>query len=288
MTSQYGTAQAFRQALEARLMTQAKATGVDLGRLRRQVAFERLLARLAEVEGGTSSWVLKGGFALELRLGNISRTTRDLDLATLDGEVDGHRVWTHLSMALEEDAGGDNFIFAIAVPRPLAADMAGRPGWRFPVDVRLAGRSFASVRIDVVARAEEITDAIEPLTFSSALAFAGLAPSVTVPAIDTAQHAAEKFHALTRIYGDRPNTRVKDLVDLVLLTELNLIDLTRLPDRVRKVFRVRATHPMPAELPEPPSAWRDDYLGLIEELDIGARTIEDAMAVVRPVWRTCV
>ena len=50
MTSQYGTAQAFRQALETRLMTQAKATGVDLGRLRRQVAFELLLARLAEVE----------------------------------------------------------------------------------------------------------------------------------------------------------------------------------------------------------------------------------------------
>jgi predicted nucleotidyltransferase component of viral defense system len=288
MTDQYGTPRAFRQALETRLMTQAKATGVDLGRLRRQVVFERLLARLAEGEAGAPSWVLKGGFALELRLGNVSRTTRDLDLATLDGEVDGHRVWTHLSTALEEDVGGDNFSFAVAAPRPLAADMAGRPGWRFSVDARLAGKSFAMVRMDVVARAEEITDAIEPLTFSSALAFAGLAPSVTVPAIDVAQHAAEKFHALTRIYGDRPNTRVKDLVDLVLLTELNLIDLTRLTGRVRTVFRVRATHPMPTELPEPPSAWRDDYLGLIEELDIGARTIEGAMAVVRPVWRICV
>jgi hypothetical protein len=46
-------------------------------------------------------------------------------------------------------------------------------------------------------------------------------------------------------------------------------------------IRVRATHPIPAELPEPPSAWRDDYLGLTAELDIGARTIEDAMAAVR-------
>jgi hypothetical protein len=34
--------------------------------------------------------------------------------------------------------------------------------------------------------------------------------------------------------------------------------------------------------------WRDDYLGLIDELDIGARTLEDAMAVVRPVWRNCI
>jgi hypothetical protein len=221
-------------------------------------------------------------------LGNISRTTRDLDLATLDGEFDGRRMWSHLRAALEQDAYGDYFIFAVAAPRTLAADMAGRPGWRFSVDVRLAGKSFATVRVDVVARAEEIADAIEPLTFSSALAFAGLTPSVTVLAIDVDQHAAEKFHALTRIYGDRPNTRVKDLVDLVLLTELNLIDPVRLRDRLFTVFRVRGTHAMPTELPEPPGAWRSDYLALVEELDIGARTIEDAMAVVRPVWRSCV
>lgn len=35
MTDQYGTPRAFRQSLETRLMTQSKATGVDLGRLRR-------------------------------------------------------------------------------------------------------------------------------------------------------------------------------------------------------------------------------------------------------------
>ena len=151
MVDRYGTSRAFRQAIEARLMAQSKATGVDLGRLRRQVSFERLLARLAGGPAGTTSWVLKGGFALELRLGNISRTTRDLDLATLEGEFDGQRMWSHLRAALEEDVDGDYFTFAVAAPRPLAADMAGRPGWRFSVDVRLAGKSFAMVRIDVVA-----------------------------------------------------------------------------------------------------------------------------------------
>jgi hypothetical protein len=68
MTNQYGTPRAFRQALETRLMTQAQATGIDLGRLRRQVAFERILARLAEGPAGNPPWVLKGGFALEHRL----------------------------------------------------------------------------------------------------------------------------------------------------------------------------------------------------------------------------
>jgi hypothetical protein len=40
MLDRYGTPRAFRQALEARLMAQSKTTGVDLGRLRRQVVFD--------------------------------------------------------------------------------------------------------------------------------------------------------------------------------------------------------------------------------------------------------
>lgn len=50
---------------------------MDVNRLRRQVAFERLLVRLA-ADGDT--WILKGGLALELRLANQCRSTKDLDL----------------------------------------------------------------------------------------------------------------------------------------------------------------------------------------------------------------
>ena len=39
----YATATAFRQALESRLMNLARAEQVDVQRLRRQVAFDRLL-----------------------------------------------------------------------------------------------------------------------------------------------------------------------------------------------------------------------------------------------------
>lgn len=277
----YATPSSLRQALEARLNATATATGTDPGRLRRQVAFERLLARLAS---SRPSWVLKGGLALELRLGNAGRATKDLDLATLDGETDGIQVWDSLADALAEDLSDDHFAFVVGAPRTLAADMAGRPGWRFSVDARLAGKTFASVRLDVVGRAEEIEGGVEQLTFPSLLAFAGFAPSLTVPAVDLAQHAAEKFHALTRVYGDRPSTRVKDLVDLVLLAETGLIDRPRLAARLQTVFRVRGTHPIPVELPDPPAAWRDDYTALITDLDIGARTVDAAMVVIQVVW----
>jgi hypothetical protein len=70
----YATPEAFRAALEDRLKDAQNET-VGISRLRKRVVFERLLARLtAQAEG---EWVLKGGFALELRLDELSRSTTD-------------------------------------------------------------------------------------------------------------------------------------------------------------------------------------------------------------------
>ena len=56
---QYATAAAFRVALEARLKTTERTEGIDLQRLRRQVSFDRLLARLFSEQH--APWLLKGG-----------------------------------------------------------------------------------------------------------------------------------------------------------------------------------------------------------------------------------
>jgi hypothetical protein len=285
----YRAPAAFRAALEDRLTAEAAARAVDLARLHRQVAFERLLVRLAaDSPRGAPAWVLKGGLALELRLDGHCRATRDLDLATLDTTGDGADVRSRLADALAVDGHADGFVFAVAAPRLLTADRGGRPGWRFPVDAQLAGRTFVKVRLEVVARADEIAGGVEDLTFRSALAFAGLPPSVTVRAVDLEQHAAEKLHAVTRRYGDRPNTRVKDLVDLVLLIELGLVDAAKLASRVRKVFAVRATHPVPRELPAMPLAWHEDYVALVAELDLEACTADAGFASVRSLWKDCI
>ena len=50
----------------------------DLNRLRRQVSFDRLLARL--FRDAAPPWLLKGGYALELRY-KAARSTVDIDLA---------------------------------------------------------------------------------------------------------------------------------------------------------------------------------------------------------------
>lgn len=74
----YPTAAGFRQALETRLLGRAVREGSDVNRLRAQIAFERFLARLFEAR---QDLVLKGGYALEIRLNERARTTLDLDLS---------------------------------------------------------------------------------------------------------------------------------------------------------------------------------------------------------------
>jgi hypothetical protein len=74
----YTNSTSFRRALEDRLRNPSLQTGVPLARLRKMVVFDRLLMRL--VHDRPDAWVLKGGLALQLRLGNQARTTKDMDV----------------------------------------------------------------------------------------------------------------------------------------------------------------------------------------------------------------
>jgi hypothetical protein len=124
----YATPAALRAGLEAHLAAEARSRAVDLDRLRRQIAFERLLVRLNGAPDADAGWVLKGGFALELRLRNRFRATRDLDLASLGDSDDGIQVHERLLTTLANDVEHDHFTFVVAAPNPLAADGAARPG----------------------------------------------------------------------------------------------------------------------------------------------------------------
>jgi hypothetical protein len=284
----YATPGALRAALEARLQSQGLAAAVDFDRLRRRAVFERLLIRLEHAMPG--QWVLKGGMALELRLGGRARTTRDLDLVLRQraepeesGEpYHGESVRERLIEALADDPERDGFEFRIGAARAIDVDEAGRPGWRLPVDARLDGRTFAAVRLDVVARAEEIS-ATDRVRLHSVLAFAGF-PDHEVETVDPAQHFAEKLHAFTRPWRDRPNSRVKDLPDLLLLVGDGLAPSAGLLATVEHVFAARATHEVPVSLPDPPADWAERYATLAEELDLAPAMLDEAMVRLRSFW----
>jgi hypothetical protein len=140
----YLTAQSLRIALEDRLNRMSRDKNIDIMRLRRHVAFDRLLARL--FSGHTKDLIVKGGYALELWINN-ARTTKDIDIS-FQGNLGG--VWTGerssdpkaLQDFLQNLVSLDTkdffeFIIGNAV---LDLDNAPYGGYRFPVEARMAGR----------------------------------------------------------------------------------------------------------------------------------------------------
>jgi len=277
----YTSATAFRTALETRLRQQAGGSQASLGRLRRRVAFERLLARLFREEA--SPWLLKGGYALELRLGDTARSTRDLDLGVPNPEllaIGGERIGGALREALADAAEHDLddwFTFAIGVT---TTDLEGPPGGgaRFPVACRLDGRVFAQFHVDV-ALGDGVAGAPEQLAGHDFLGFAGI-PAARPAVLPTAQHFAEKVHAYTFPWRERSNTRVRDLLDLVLLIDTGLLEPSATVAALLLTFGRRATHPLPRELPPPPAGWATPFAALAQEVALAERTVAAAFARV--------
>lgn len=277
--NQYKTAVDLRRAIEARLKSDAETKGTDYGRLRGIVVFDRIATRLSASD---QDWVIKGGTALEFRLGLRARATKDLDLVLRSAPSDGITLREVLIETLAADVDRDRFAFTVGQPVDLDTDAAGNPGWRFSVDGALAGKTFTAVRVDVVLRPVELA-ATDRISLPGTLEFAGIRPR-TIESADRSQHFAEKLHALTRDYGSRPNTRVKDLVDLLLLIHDGLPPNQDLLAVVRHVYTARATHPMPTSIPDPPPAWRDEYPVLAAEAALGERDLPAALDTLRAFW----
>jgi len=245
----YASAAAFRQALETRLVEQSRTSGRAHVRLRKEVVFDRLLARL--LAAAPDRWLLKGALALDYRFGDRARTTRDIDLTTSGDESSA----TSDLLAAQAVELGDFFIFAIE--RTTTLD-GGRDSAsvRYHVTAELAGRAFEEFVLDVGFDAPTGAE-FDRLRGPDLLAFADIRP-VEMPTLPIEVQIAEKVHAYTRSYGEHSlaSTRVKDLVDLALIAAEGAPDATRLRCALEATYARRATHGLPVTLPRPTGDWR--------------------------------
>ena len=271
----YGTAGAFRQALEERLKFISRQEGTDLQRLSRQVAFDRFLARLAGATAG--DWILKGGYAMELRF-NTARSTRDLDFTMRAGDTES--ALDHLQFAGALDIS-DFFSFRVGEAM-MDLDAAPYGGARYPVEARLDGRTFVKFHVDV-GIGDVILEPVEALTTRDWLAFAAI-PSPSVTMIAREQQFAEKIHAYT-LPRSKPNSRVRDLVDLYLLIASASLDSDRCTEALRRTFERRATHDLPRELTPPPADWERPFQAMAEECQIDTE-YQHAFSEVIRFWTT--
>jgi len=160
------------------------------------------------------------------------------------------------------------------------ADLDGPPGGgaRYPVTCLLDGRVFAQFHVDV-ALGDGVAGRPERLDGHDFLGFAGI-PAARPVVLPTAQHFAEKIHAYTFPWRDRPNTRVRDLVDLVLLMDTGLLEPAETAAALQLTFVWRATHALPVELQPPPEGWSTPFAALAAEVALAERTADVAFARV--------
>ena len=261
MMHTYATPEAFKQALERRLLTQAVEAGHDVNRVRQLLIFDRFLARVFAED---DDWLLKGGLVLDLRVAR-ARTTRDVDLRTL-GNAD--QVLGRLQQAGRTDLG-DYLAFEVAEDAnhpTIDGDGVIYGGRRFRVVAKLAMRPYgAPFGVDVVIGGP-VTGHVEKTTGRPYLAFAGIAPA-QLRLIPVEQHIAEKLHALT-MPRSGPNSRVRDLPDLLLLGSLDPLNAELLRQAVAITFEFRATHAVPTTLPPLPAQWAGSYAKIAREITL--------------------
>jgi hypothetical protein len=279
---QYASAGAFRAALEARLNERARREGLDLGRLRRQVAFDRLLARMFDSSQPIrDGWILKGGYALEMRF-QRARSTKDLDLTVRrrEGAVESAASLRERLLVAASVELPDFFVFEIG---DVMADLTQAPegGARFPVDARLDGRTFVRFHVDLGV-GDDVLEPVESVEGEDWLGFAGISP-VVVPALSIEQHWAEKFHAYTRP-REATNSRVRDLVDLVLILEEQQPSIERVRQAVAVTFARRHSHTVPEDILPPPAAWATSFAELAADCGLDY-TPATAFERVRDFWR---
>lgn len=128
----------------------------------------------------------------------------DIDLGLREELRAPDQFHARLIRTLSTDPHGDGFELVASPPEALNADGAGLLTGRVNVNIELP----------------------------NSLAFAGI-PSTTAEVIDLHRHAAEKLHAMLRTFGERDNSRVRDLYDLSLLIDHELLEASRLAERVR-------------------------------------------------------
>jgi hypothetical protein len=275
----YRTAESFRRALDDRLVVLARESGLPIDRLRKYAAFERFLARVEAVSPMT--WVLKGGLAINCRLGTFARPSRDIDLA--HGAAEG-AIGQLAAVAEAVSSPDDHFRFRPSL-EPAASTHREESQLRLRLATSVAGRVYDLATVDVVVE-PDLAATAEVLEVPSVLGFADLSP-VTMLVTPVERHIADKVDAYLRghINVRTVSTREKDLVDIVLLAAAERPHAGRLRRALHDVLHTE--HAVPAALPPPPAAWGAAYRSLAQQLGLEERTVamafERARALLDPV-----
>jgi len=266
-----GTPADRRTSLLVRIANAARDAGVVPRRIHLVVAIDRLLFRLLEAAPGR--WVVKGGYANQLRRPDDARFTEYLDL----------KVDAAIETAPELLASGflvdlaDGFSYEVAAT-PARLDGPPGGGLRFVVVARLEGTELVRFKVDVSA-ADVVIGEYESYFSDPVLERLGFRRA-RFPVYPVNQHVAEKLHALT-LPRDVENTRARDLVDLAWFIRHFTFRSETLAIACIATFERRATHSWPPVIDASPESWTRPYGVWRAELDLPEPTPRAAASSLR-------
>jgi hypothetical protein len=92
------------------------------------------------------------------------------------------------------------------------------------------------------------------------------------------QHTAEKLHAYVRPRSSGEGSRVKDLLDIVLISTHIPIKAQALRAAILATFAAQTDSERPDTLPPPPPNWASRYQRLAREVGLTSGDLADAFA----------
>lgn len=252
----------------------ADAAGMPAGRYQRWINTQIISAVLDRVrdEDGESVFTLKGGAAIELRLGINARASKDYDAAFRDGAED---MLDALDRALSEDWSG--FQLQRTEPQEIRNTHALR------MDIRLAykGRPWGTVQLEVAPAEGQSGQEVDRVP-ARPLDAVQLDGPERIACVSLRYQIAQKIHACTEVYADgRENDRFRDLIDLPLLRALIADEgLPAVRAACVEIFALRTKHPWPAQVTVYPS-WREGFAAMAAEMDFYTSDVDVAADALR-------
>jgi len=244
------------------------------GRVRGWVAYMIMAGVLDRAAGADQPrFIVKGGVALELRLRDRARATKDIDVVLRDPTAG-------LADALEQALTGEpyqGFSFR-RKGQPLLLDNGAV---NLQVNVTYRGQPWTTISVDI-ARAEAGESDVEWVDAIALTDAFGVSGPAQLPCLPLRYHVAQKLHGMT--LPPRPgkqNERFRDLVDLLLMEAMISQDYGALREACELVFRSRATHAWPPSLDTTPAHWAKPYAQLAGDLELAETDVELALARLR-------
>ncbi|GAA1162817.1 nucleotidyl transferase AbiEii/AbiGii toxin family protein [Nesterenkonia sandarakina] len=187
---------------------------------------DRFLSRVF-ASSEDNEWTLKGGTGLLARVPN-SRATKDVDLVTTEKELE--EAQAALIEVSHRDLG-DHVEFNFKSSHPTGGgnnqpNVQARQVVFTCIDID-TGKRIDDVKVDLAVE-QAPTGEVEVRHPSNRLLLAKDVPSSPYRLFPVADQIADKVWATVQTYGHGRSTREKDLVDLVVLSRTQTVDLLQL------------------------------------------------------------